>query len=85
MLYRAFYNINREKLILLQKNLIKLLCKNFIRFNKLLAGALVLFARKPGGGLRFCINYNGLNAIIKKDRYLIPLIKEVIIAINKVK
>jgi len=36
----------------------------------------VLFVRKLGGGLRFCVNYRKLNAITKKDRYPLPLIKE---------
>ena len=36
----------------------------------------VLFVRKPGGGLRFYVNYRKLNAITKKDRYPLPLIKE---------
>jgi len=36
----------------------------------------VLFVRKLGGGLRFYVNYRKLNAITKKDRYPLPLIKE---------
>ena len=35
-----------------------------------------MFVKKPGGGIHLCINYRLLNAIIKKDRYLILLIKE---------
>jgi len=27
----------------------------------------VLFAKKPGGGWRFCVDYRKLNAIMKKD------------------
>jgi hypothetical protein len=33
-----------------------------------------MFVKKPGGGIRLCVDYRRLNAIIKKDRYLIPLI-----------
>jgi len=36
----------------------------------------VLFVRKLGGGLRFCVDYWKLNAITKKDRYPLPLIEE---------
>jgi hypothetical protein len=35
-----------------------------------------MFVKKPGGGIRLCINYHLLNAITKKDRYSILLIKE---------
>lgn len=36
----------------------------------------MLFVQKPGGSLRFCIDYRALNAISKKDRYPLPLITE---------
>jgi hypothetical protein len=35
-----------------------------------------MFVKKPGEEIRLCIDYRLLNAIIKKDRYLILLIKE---------
>ena len=35
-----------------------------------------MFVHKPGGGLRFCVDYRGLNAITRKNRYPIPLINE---------
>jgi hypothetical protein len=35
-----------------------------------------MFVKKPGGGIRLCIDYRLLNAITKKDRYPIPLIEE---------
>ena len=36
----------------------------------------VLFVKKPGGGLCFCVDYRALNNIIVKDRYLLPPIKK---------
>lgn len=81
----ALYNMSRDELLLLRKNLTELLDKNFIRLSKSPAGAPVLFARKPGGGLRFCVDYRGLNAITKKDRYPIPLIRETMTAMSKAK
>ena len=36
----------------------------------------VLFAKKPGGGWRFCVDYRKLNSITKRDVYPIPLIQE---------
>ena len=77
--------MSREELLVLRKELTKLLDKGFIRVSKLPAGAPVLFAKKPSGGLRFCVDYQALNAITKKSRYLLPLIKETLLRIAKAK
>ena len=37
-----------------------------------------MFVKKLGGSIRLCIDYRKLNAITKKDRYLILLIEETI-------
>ena len=37
-----------------------------------------MFIKKLRSSIRLCINYYKLNSITKKDRYLIPLIKETI-------
>ena len=68
------YNMSRDELLVLRKMLMELLDKNFIRVSNLPAAALVLFIRKPGGGLRFCCDYRALNKLTRKDRYLLPLI-----------
>jgi transposase InsO family protein len=49
------------------------------------AAAPVLFVRKPGGGLRFCVDYRGLNKITRKDRYPLPLIYETLRNIGQAK
>ena len=76
------YNMSRDELLVLRKELTSLLDKDFIRASKSPAGAPVLFAKKPGGGLRFCVDYRGLNAVTKKDRYPLPLIRETLAALN---
>src|SRR6266480_6412625 len=43
----------------------------------------VLFAKKPGGGWRFCVDYRKLNSITKKDQYPIPLIEETLARLSK--
>ena len=58
--------------------------KGFIRTSNSLIGALVLFIKKERG-LWFYMNYRGLNNITKKDRYPLPLIKETLSGISKVR
>ena len=70
------YGMSREELIVLRRTLNENLDKNFIYASSSLTAAPVLFVRKPGGGLRFCVDYRRLNEITKKDRYPLPLISE---------
>jgi hypothetical protein len=77
------YSMSRDELLVLRKTLIDLLDKGFIRVSNSLAAALVLFIKKPREGLRFCVDYRGLNRITKKDRYLLSLIYETLRNISK--
>jgi hypothetical protein len=70
-------------LLVLRKTLIDLLDKGFIQVSSSLAVALVLFVKKPRGGLWFCVDYRGLNRITKKNYYLLPLIYKTLRNINK--
>ena len=79
------YNMSRDELLVLRKTLTDLLDKGFIRVSNSPAAAPVLFAKKPGGGLRFCVDYRGLNQITRKDRYPLPLIYETLRNISKAK
>lgn len=79
------YSMSRDELLVLRKTLTELLDKGFIRVSNSPAAAPVLFAKKPGGGLRFCVDYRGLNRITKKDRYPLPLIYETLRNISKAK
>lgn len=79
------YNMSHDELLVLRKELTSLLDKGFIQHSKSPAAAPVLFAKKPGGGLRFCVDYRGINTITSKDRYPLPLIKETLTALNKAK
>ena len=76
------YRITRDELLVLRKTLNELLDKGFIRASNSPAGAPVLFAKKEGG-LRFCVDYRGLNDITRKNRYPLPLIKETLSGISK--
>jgi len=70
------YNMSRDELLVLRKTLNELLDKGFIRVSSSPAAAPVLFVKKPGGGLRFCVDYRALNSLTRKDRYPLPLIQE---------
>ncbi|KAI0996011.1 hypothetical protein K3495_g12171, partial [Podosphaera aphanis] len=70
------YNMSKEELLVLRKTLTELLNKNWIRASSSPGGAPVLFIKKPGGGLRFCVDYRALNAVSERDRYPLPLIRE---------
>ena len=77
--------MSRDKLLVLRKTLTELLDKNFIRVSNSPIVVLVLFIKKPGGGLRFYCDYRALNKLIRKDRYPLPLIQETLNRIGKVK
>ena len=79
------YNMSKDELLVLRKTLTEHLDKSFIRVSNSPAAAPVLFVKKPGGGLRFCVDYRGLNRITKKDRYPLPLIYETLRNIGKAK
>lgn len=73
--------MNRDELLVLRKELTALLDKDFIEMSKSLAAAPVSFAKKPGGGLRFCVEYRGLSAISRQDRYPLPFVQETLQAL----
>ena len=79
------YSMSQDELKVLKKYLEEHLSKGFIRASSSPAASPVLFARKPGGGLRFCVDYRQLNAMTIKNRYPLPLIKETLERICKAK
>jgi len=69
----SFYKLQKIK-----KYLNENLFKKFITSSKASYFSSVLFALKANEDLQFCIDYQKLNAIIKKNRYSLSLIEEVI-------
>jgi len=59
--------------------------KGFIRQSSSPFAAPVLFAKKPGGRLRFCIDYRDINSKTIKNWYPLPLIKETFNLLGKAK
>ena len=68
--------MSKDKLLVVKKYINKHLNKGFICPSILPAAAPILLAKKPRGGIQFCINYRGLNAITIKNQYPVPLIRE---------
>ena len=61
-----------------QKQLTWYLDKGWIRPSTSAFGAPVVFAKKPDGSLRFCLDYRALNNITIKNRYPLPKIDELL-------
>jgi hypothetical protein len=57
VLWGPLYGMGREELLVLRKTLTELLDKDFIRASNSPAAAPVLMVKKPGGGIRFCVDY----------------------------
>ena len=66
------------KLEKIKKYFIENLFKNFITFNKTSYFSLILFTMKVNENLRFCVDYRKLNVMIKRNRYSLSLIEEII-------
>jgi hypothetical protein len=81
--WEPLYGMSREELLVLRKTLTDLLDKVWIRASSLAAGAPVLFVKKPGERLRFCVDYRALNAIISQNRYPFLLIRETLKGLAK--
>ena len=62
----------------LKKFIEKNLNMGFIQPTSSPHGALVLFIKKKDGSLHLCVNFCSFNHISKKDRYLLPLISNLL-------
>ena len=74
--YVPLYKISPQELDAVKRCFDSNLAKGFIQISSALYSSPVLFVKKPDRGIQFCVDYWRLNAITKKDRYLIPLIEK---------
>ncbi len=72
------YQMSSVKLLKVKKYLNENLSKKFITSSQTLYFFLVLFAFKANEDLWFCVNYQKLNVIFKRNRYSLSLIDEII-------
>jgi Reverse transcriptase (RNA-dependent DNA polymerase) len=77
------YSLSASKLAALREFIDGHLAIGFIRPSRSPHGAPVLFVCKKDGSLRLCVDFRGLNKISRKDRYLLPLISDLLDAPNK--
>ncbi|KAI1000572.1 hypothetical protein K3495_g7622 [Podosphaera aphanis] len=75
--------MSREELEVLKKYIKENLENGFIKPSSSPAASPVLFVKKPGGGLRFCVDYRALNEITIKNTYPIPRIHETLSLLGK--
>ena len=79
------YSMSADELKVLKAYIKEMVDKGFIWASLSPAASPVLFAKKPGGGLRFCVDYWAFNAITVKNWYFLPLIKETLERVCKAK
>nr|GEY81191.1 hypothetical protein [Tanacetum cinerariifolium] len=73
---RAPYRLAPSEMKELSNQLKELADKGFIRPSSSPWGALVLFVKKKDGSFRMCIDYQELNKLTVKNRYLLPRIND---------
>jgi len=79
------YQMFNHKLQKIKKYLINHLNKEFIFFSFASYVSLILFIEKKDDSLCFCVDYRKLNALIKRNRYSLPLIDETLTCIQESK
>ena len=73
LLYGLIYSLGAVKLETLKIYIEANLASNFMRPYKSSASALILFVQKKDDSLHLCIDYQGLNNLIIKNCYLLPM------------
>src|ERR1700726_2997654 len=81
----AVYSLSQSELCKLREFLDEHLCIGFIRPSHSPHGAPVLFVQKKNSNLHLCVDFHGLNKVTKKDRYLLPLTKDLLDVPGKAK
>ena len=70
--FGPIYGLSKPELESLHMYLDENLAKGFIQPSKSLVGAPILFVKKKDSSLRLCVDYQGLNKIMVRDRYPLP-------------
>ena len=81
--HSALRGMSTPQLEFVKKFLEEHLKKGFIEASSAPCSCPILLAKKPGGGIKFCVDYRKLNSLTKKDAYPLPLIAETIARLKK--
>lgn len=76
--YTFLYKILLEELDIIKCYLDLYLAKEFIKANSILYLLFIFFVKKLKKKISYCVDYWKLNAIIKKNRYFIFFIEEIL-------
>ena len=79
------YCLNVNEAHEVERQLGELVEQGFIQLSCLQWASPVLLVKKKDGSMRMCINYRGLNAVIIKNKYPLPLIDELFDQLNGAK
>lgn len=79
------YGGSREEMEAIRAYVYKELKKGYVKESSSPYAAPLLVVRKPGGGLRICVDYRQLNALTIKNRNIPPNIRETLARFNKVR
>lgn len=81
--HKKAYGLSRQEALVVKAYLDDELKKGHIRSSKSPYAAPLLVVKKPGGGLRICIDYRQLNALTIKNRNSPPQIRDTLARMNK--
>jgi hypothetical protein len=85
VLYNSIYQLREHELGVLRDYLESSQEKGWIRKSESPISALILFILKKDSDLRLYIDYRGLNKIMIRNRYPLPLILEILDQLSRVK
>ncbi len=83
--YTSLYKMFEKELKIVKKYLENNLKKEFIIANRSSFVSSIMFMKKTNESLRFCVDYRKLNQLIKKNRYSLSLIDEILTHLKKTK
>ena len=81
--HSALRSMSTSQLKFVKKFLEEHLKKGFIEASSVPCSSPILLAKKPGGGIRFCVDYRKLNSLTKKDAYPLSLIAKTMARLKK--